>query len=141
MFDNFQFVKLEKSEVAEKKMDLKLRAKQLKTDVPALFLALKDKDTPIPAKVFAGITVAYALSPIDLIPDFIPVLGYLDDVLLLPFLVALTIKLIPRDILEEKRRQSEDLWKDGKPKKWYYAIPIVLIWLLIAVLLIKAVIN
>ena len=122
-------------------MDLKLRAKQLKNDVPALFLALKDKDTPILAKVFAGITVAYALSPIDLIPDFIPVLGYLDDVLLLPFLVALTIKLIPREILEEKRRQSEDLWKDGKPKKWYYAIPIVLVWLLIAVLLIKAVIN
>ena len=122
-------------------MDLKLRAKQLKNDVPALFLALKDKDTPILAKVFAGITVAYALSPIDLIPDFIPVLGYLDDVLLLPFLVALTIKLIPREILEEKRRQSEDLWKDGKPKKWYYAIPIVLIWLVIVVLLIKAVIN
>ena len=122
-------------------MDLKLRAKQLKNDVPALFLALKDKDTPVLAKVFAGITVAYALSPIDLIPDFIPVLGYLDDVLLLPFLVALTIKLIPREILEENRRQSEDLWKDGKPKKWYYAIPIVLIWLVIVVLLIKAVIN
>ena len=122
-------------------MDLKLRAKQLKADIPALFLALKDKDTPIPAKIFAGITVAYALSPIDLIPDFIPILGYLDDVLLLPFLVALTIKLIPREILEEKRRQAEELWKDGKPKKWYYAIPVALIWLVIVGLLIKAVIN
>ena len=122
-------------------MDLKLRAKQLKADIPALFVALKDKDTPILAKIFAGITVAYALSPIDLIPDFIPILGYLDDVLLLPFLVALTIKLIPREILEEKRRQAEELWKDGKPKRWYYAIPVVLIWLIIVVLLIKAVIN
>lgn len=122
-------------------MDLKLKAKQLKADIPALFLALKDKDAPILAKVFAGITVAYALSPIDLIPDFIPVLGYLDDVLLLPFLVALTIKLIPKEILEEKRRQAEELWKDGKPKKWYYAIPIILIWLIIVVLIIKAVMN
>lgn len=122
-------------------MDLKLKAKQLKADIPALFLALKDKDTPIFAKVFAGITVVYALSPIDLIPDFIPILGYLDDVLLLPFLVALTIKLIPREILEEKRRQGEELWKDGNPKRWYYAIPVVLIWLIIVVLLIKAVIN
>ena len=74
-------------------MDLKVRAKKLKTDIPALFLALKDDNTPIIAKIFAGITVAYALSPVDLVPDFIPVLGYLDVVFLLPMLVALTIKL------------------------------------------------
>ena len=74
-------------------MDLKVRAKKLNTDIPALFLALKDDNTPIIAKIFAGITVAYALSPVDLVPDFIPVLGYLDDVILLPMLVALTIKL------------------------------------------------
>ena len=74
-------------------MDLKVRAKKLKTDIPALFLALKDDNTPIIAKIFAGNTVAYALSPVDLVPDFIPVLGYLDDVILLPMLVALTIKL------------------------------------------------
>ena len=74
-------------------MDLKVRAKKLKTDIPALFLALKDDNTPIIAKIFAGITVAYALSPVDLVPDFIPVLGYLNDVILLPMLVALTIKL------------------------------------------------
>lgn len=59
-------------------MDLKARAKKLKIDIPAIFLALKDKDTPFMAKLFAGITVAYALSPVDLVPDFIPVLGYLD---------------------------------------------------------------
>lgn len=121
-------------------MDLKARAKQLKTDIPALFLSLKDKKTPILAKVFAGITVAYALSPIDLVPDFIPVLGYLDDVILLPMLVALTIKFIPYEVIEEKREQSKGMWQDGKPKKWYYAIPIVLIWTLIIVLILKVVV-
>ena len=87
-------------------MDLKTRAKQLKADIPALFLALKDKDTPILVKVLAFITVAYAFSPIDLIPDFVPILGYLDDVLLLPLLVALTIKFIPKEIFEEKRKEA-----------------------------------
>lgn len=121
-------------------MDLKARAKKLKTDIPTLFLALKDKDTPILAKVFAGITVAYALSPIDLVPDFIPVLGYLDDVILLPLLVTLTIKFIPKDVLESNRKQAEGMWCEGKPKKWYYAIPIVLIWVLLIVLIFKAIV-
>ena len=118
-------------------MDLTQRVKKLKTDIPAIFLALKDNETPILAKIFAGITVAYALSPIDLVPDFIPVLGYLDDVILLPMLVALTIKFIPEDVLERNRRQSEGMWNEGKPKKWYYAIPITLTWLVIIVLLLK----
>ena len=121
-------------------MDLKARARQLKMDIPALFLALKDKDTPILAKIFAGITVAYALSPIDLVPDFIPVLGYLDDVILLPILVALTIRFVPKDVLERNRKKAEGMWKDGKPKKWYYAIPVVLVWILIIALILKAII-
>ena len=109
----------------------------LKTDIPALFLAMNDDDTPIIAKVFAGLTVAYALSPIDLVPDFIPVLGYLDDIILLPMLVALTIRFIPHDVLERNRKQTEGMWQDGKPKKWYYAIPIVIIWFIIICLIIK----
>ena len=121
-------------------MKLKERARKLKTDIPALFLALKDRETPVLAKVFAGITVAYALSPVDLIPDFIPVLGYLDDVILLPTLIVITVKLIPAPVLERCRAQSEEMWKDGKPKKWVYAIPIVLIWLVIIALLLKAII-
>ena len=120
-------------------MNLKERAKKLKTDIPAIFLALKDKETPIIAKIFAGITVAYALSPIDLIPDFIPVLGYLDDVILLPAFVTLTIKFIPNDILEKNRELSEGMWENGKPKKWYYAIPIVLIWILIVIWILKCI--
>ena len=122
-------------------MDLKARAKKLKTDIPALFLAIKDNDTPILAKVFAGITVAYALSPIDLVPDFIPVLGYLDDIILLPMLVAFTIKLIPRDVLERNRKQAEGMWQEGKPKKWYCAMPIIVIWLIIIELILKAVLG
>lgn len=120
-------------------MNLKERAKKLKTDIPAIFLALKEKDTPVIVKIFAGITVAYALSPIDLIPDFIPILGYLDDVILLPALVALTVRFIPKDILERSRRLSEGLWENGKPKKWYYAVPVVFIWLLVIGLIVKAV--
>lgn len=120
-------------------MDVKARAKQLKTDIPAIFLALKDKDTSIIAKVFAGLTVAYALSPVDLVPDFIPVLGYLDDIILLPMLVALTIKFIPRDVLERNRKQAEGMWQEGKPKKWYYAIPIVIFWVILIGVIQKAV--
>ncbi|MDD2960378.1 MAG: YkvA family protein [Lachnospiraceae bacterium] len=119
-------------------MDLKKRAGQLKKDIPAVLLALKRKETPVMAKLFAAITVGYALSPIDLIPDFIPVLGYLDDVILLPAFVALTIKFIPDNVFEECRKESENMWADGKPKKWYYAIPIVLLWILILWMIIKA---
>ena len=118
-------------------MRLKERAKQLKTDVPAVFLALKDYKTPWYAKVFAGLTVAYALSPIDLIPDFVPVLGYLDDLILLPLFVALTVKFIPAEVFAQYRKQAEGLWQDGKPKKWYYSIPIILVWVLLIFLVVK----
>ena len=120
-------------------MTLKERARKLKQDVPAVFLALKGRDTPLLAKILAGVTVAYALSPIDLVPDFVPVLGYLDDVLLLPALIALTVKLIPKKVWVRCQAESENMWKDSKPKKWYFAIPIVLIWLLIIWVIIKAI--
>jgi uncharacterized membrane protein YkvA (DUF1232 family) len=118
-------------------MKLKERAKKIKLDIPAIFLSLKDKETPIIAKIFAGITVMYALSPIDLIPDFIPVLGYLDDVILLPALVALTIRFIPKDVMDRNRKLSEGLWENGKPKKWYCAIPVVAIYLWVVWLIIE----
>ena len=120
-------------------MTLKERARKLKQDVPAVFLALKGRDTPLLAKILAGVTVAYALSPIDLIPDFVPVLGYLDDVLLLPALIALTVKQIPNKVWVRCQAESENMWKDSKPKKWYFAIPIVLIWLLIIWMIIKTI--
>ena len=117
-------------------MKLKERAKKLKTDVPAVFLALKRKETPWFAKILAAIVVVYALSPVDLIPDFIPILGYLDDVIILPALIALTVKLIPKSVFAECRAQSEGIWRDGKPKKWYYAIPFVLLWVAVIALII-----
>ena len=122
-------------------MNLKERAKKLKSDIPAVFLALKDSQTPWYAKVMAALTVGYALSPVDLIPDFIPVLGYLDDVILLPTFVALTIRLIPKEVWDRSLEASRNLWEDGKPKRWYYAIPIVIIWLLILALIIKLVLD
>ena len=112
-------------------MKLKEQVKKLKTDIPAIFFALKNDEIPLAVKIFAGITVIYALSPIDLIPDFIPVLGYLDDFIILPALVALTIRLIPRDTMKKARIDSKGMWKDGKPAKWYYSIPIILTWVFV----------
>ena len=122
-------------------MDLKQRAIQLKSDIPALFLSLKDQNTPLIAKLFAALTIAYALSPIDLIPDFIPVLGYLDDLIILPALVALTLHFIPKEIFKKNQELAKNLWSDGKPKKWYYAIPIIFIWLLLVGIILLIVIK
>lgn len=118
-------------------MNLKERAARLKIDIPAIFLCLKSKETPLIPKILAGVTVAYALSPIDLIPDFIPVLGYLDDLIILPAFIALTIHFIPKDLFEHYRREAEGMWADGKPRKWIYALPVIIIWLLLLWLIIK----
>ena len=120
-------------------MTLKERAHSLKRDIPALYLALKSKKTPAAAKILAGLTVALALSPIDLIPDFVPVLGYLDDVLLLPALIALTVRLIPAEILEDCRGRAEGMWQNRKPQKWPFALPVVGVWILVLWLIGKAV--
>lgn len=120
-------------------MSLKEKANQLMTDIPAVYLALKKQVTPLPARLLAGITVIYALSPIDLIPDFIPFFGYLDDIFVLPAMISLTIKLIPEDIMQECRSQAKDMWNDGKPVKWYHAIPVIIVWLLIIRVIVKAV--
>lgn len=91
-------------------MNIKQRTKQLKIDVPAIFIALHKKETPILAKVLALITIIYALSPIDLIPDFIPVLRFLDDIILLPLFISLTIKLIPDDIFILCQQEAQTLY-------------------------------
>ena len=112
------------------------RVQKLKTDIPAVFLALKEKDTPWYAKIIAAAVVVYALSPIDLIPDFIPVLGYLDDIIILPALIALCVKCIPSNVFEDCRIRAQGMWGSGKPEKWYYAIPFVLIWLTVIFLIV-----
>jgi len=118
-------------------VNVKEKVNQLKVDIPAVFLALKHRETPIIAKVLAAIAIVYALSPLDLIPDFIPVIGLLDDVIIVPALISLAIKLIPAEVFGKCREQATDLWIDGKPKKWYYALPIVLVWLLLIVIIVK----
>ena len=118
-------------------VNLKEKAQQVKQNLPVVFLCLKSKDTPLAAKIIAGIAIAYALSPIDLIPDFIPILGYLDELILLPVLIALAIKLIPKETFAKYQKEAENLWAMGKPKKWYFGLPILCIWLL----LIRGLIN
>lgn len=120
-------------------MNLKERANRLKIDIPAIFIAIRKKETPLAAKMIASIAIIYALSPIDLIPDFIPVLGYLDDIVILPGLIALTVRLIPPDLLEECRIHAKEIWVDGTPKKWYFSLPIVAIWIFVIDIIIKVI--
>ena len=117
-----------------------MKKEEIKYYLPAMYLALKHSNTPWLAKIMAGITVGYALSPIDLVPDFVPILGYLDDVIILPLLITITLKLIPQEIINECLEQSKDMWKNGKPKNWKYAIPIVLIYILIILIILKQVV-
>ena len=114
-------------------MNLKQRAKKMKTDIPAIFLSLKSKDTPLAAKIMAGITVGYALSPIDLIPDFIPVIGYLDDIIILPTAIWLTVRLIPQEILTELRNEAS-LRLAQRPLSALAVGTIVTIWFGIALM-------
>ena len=110
---------------------LKTYMKKMKYEVGALYYAYRRPDTPLFAKAVAIIVVGYALSPIDLIPDFIPVLGYLDDVILLPLGIALAVKLIPDNIMRESREEAALSFKKGKYRFWYVAVIIVILWLLI----------
>ena len=115
---------------------LKEKAKSIKKEINALYLAYKSPKTPWYAKVLAAVVVGYALSPIDLIPDFIPVLGYLDDLVIIPLGIKLAIKLIPAEVMEECRKNAEQ-----KSNKNYIAgAVIILIWILIIVLILRKII-
>jgi uncharacterized membrane protein YkvA (DUF1232 family) len=96
-----------------------------------LWFAYRHPDTPILAKLLAVATAAYALSPIDLIPDFVPVLGYLDDIIILPIAIYITVRLIPEPVLVECRKKAEEWFaaQQAKPKSYAGAIAIVVIWL------------
>lgn len=99
--------------------------------IPALLIALKKKETPVIAKIFAAITVVYALSPIDFIPDAIPILGLIDDLIILPILAFIAIKFIPKPLMDICLLEAETLRKDGTVKRWFYAIPIVTVWAIV----------
>jgi uncharacterized membrane protein YkvA (DUF1232 family) len=106
----------------------KAKTRVLTRDVHALYLASKDRRVPWYARVIAIVVVAYAFSPIDLIPDPIPVLGYLDDLILIPLGIALMIKLIPAEVLQDCREKAESAMTAGKPKNWVAGAIIILIW-------------
>lgn len=109
---------------------LKEKAAKLKREISALYYAYLDKDTPILPKVIIILTIGYAMSPIDLIPDFIPIIGYLDDLLLLPVLITLSIKLIPKNILDKSREKAEQ--NPLNPgKNWIAATIFIAIWIII----------
>ncbi len=104
------------------------RAAALKQDVYALYLAARDRRVPWLAKVFIALVVAYALSPIDLIPDFVPILGYLDDLLLIPIGIAVAVKLIPAAILAEHRAEAARVFAERRPRSWVGAALVLLAW-------------
>jgi uncharacterized membrane protein YkvA (DUF1232 family) len=112
---------------------IKAWAKNLKRQIFILYYAYKDDRVPWYAKVFIASVVAYAFSPIDLIPDFIPILGYLDDVILLPLGILLALKMIPKDVLSDCEVKAEKRMKEGKPKNWIAGSIIALIWMVITV--------
>ena len=112
--------------------ELKQRAHRLKAETLALYLAARDPRTPWYAKLLVAGIVAYALSPIDLIPDFVPVLGYLDELILLPMGIALAIRLVPNSVLAECRARAQETIQNGKPVSWVAGSVIVVIWLVLA---------
>ena len=109
-------------------------ARSLKGDVVALWFAARDPRTPWAAKVVAAMVAAYALSPIDLIPDFVPVLGYLDDLLIVPLGVMLAVRLVPPPLMAEFRRRAAEV---DRPTSKVAAMAIVTVWL--ALLIIAAI--
>jgi len=114
--------------------ELKQRARHLKAETFALYLAARDPRTPWYAKLLVATIVAYAFSPIDLIPDFVPVIGYLDDLILIPIGIALAIKLIPHQVLAECRVRANETVQKGKPLSRVAGAVIVIIWLILAAL-------
>jgi uncharacterized membrane protein YkvA (DUF1232 family) len=108
---------------------LRQNAQRLKAETYALYLAYRHPLTPWYAKVFTGLVIAYAFSPIDLIPDFIPILGYLDDLVLVPVGIALAVKMIPAAVMDTCRVQAQKDLAGEKPVNWFVGALIVAVWI------------
>lgn len=111
---------------------IKAWAKSLKRQIFILYFACKDERMPLYAKVYTACVVADAFSPIDLIPDFIPILGYLDDVILIPLAILLALKMIPKNVLCDSEALADQRLKDSKPKNWIVGSMIIMIWIALA---------
>ncbi|QHW35486.1 DUF1232 domain-containing protein (plasmid) [Paenibacillus rhizovicinus] len=121
---------MEKSIALDK---LKHTARSIKQNVYVLYLSYRDPRVPWYAKIVALLVVAYAFSPIDLIPDFIPILGYLDDLIIVPLGISLALKMIPEPVLVDCRAKAEEIKKNGKPKNWFVGALFIGIWLVCAI--------
>jgi uncharacterized membrane protein YkvA (DUF1232 family) len=109
------------------------KARMLKRETYAVYLACRDPRVPWYGRLLAVCVVGYAFSPIDLIPDFVPVLGYLDDLILIPLGIALLLKVIPSEVMAECREKAAISMAGGKPRNWIAAAIIVLIWIGLAI--------
>ena len=107
---------------------IKAWAKNLKRQIFILYFAYRDERVPWYVKLFTACIVAYAFSPIDLIPDFIPILGYLDDVIILPLGIMFALKMIPKDVISDCEVKANEMMKNGKPKNWIVGSLIIFIW-------------
>jgi uncharacterized membrane protein YkvA (DUF1232 family) len=114
----------------------KEKARALKVQTYALYLAYRDPRVPWYAKLFTALIVAYAFSPIDLIPDFIPVLGYLDDLIIIPLAVTLALKMIPKDVMDECRAEAQTRLESGDPEFKIMGFVVIGIWIAVFVLVI-----
>ena len=119
---------------------LLIRSKDLKYNLCAVYYAYKDKRVGLIPKIAIFIGITYALSPIDLIPDFIPILGYLDDLIIVPALLGLAIRLIPKDVYESAKEKAK-----AEPiklkEKWFFAIIFILVWAYLIYKIVDAIIR
>jgi uncharacterized membrane protein YkvA (DUF1232 family) len=107
-------------------------ARRLRLETWALYYAYRNPKTPWYAKAWGAVVVAYAFSPIDLVPDFIPILGYLDDLILVPLGIALAIRLIPKDVYEESRALAARKVEQKKPRSWMAGTMVIATWICVA---------
>jgi uncharacterized membrane protein YkvA (DUF1232 family) len=119
----------------------KRRVRRLKTETYAIYLASKDRRVPWYAKCLIAGVVAHTFSPIDLIPDFIPIPGYLDDLVMAPLGIALAIRMIPEDVLAESREKAQAIGGQDRPTSWVAAAVIIAIWVLVAILAIATIVE
>ncbi|MBP7736346.1 MAG: DUF1232 domain-containing protein [Spirochaetes bacterium] len=117
---------------------LKRKAAALKKELSAIYYAYQHPRTGLAPRLIILFTLGYAMSPVDLVPDFIPVIGYLDDLIIIPLLIALSVRLIPADVMEECRRKAGERPVTLK-KNWKFAAVIILLWIIIILIIARKV--
>lgn len=120
---------------------LKEKAHQLQIEAYALFIAMRDPRVPWYARVFTGLVIAHTFSPIDLIPDFIPVVGYLDDLVITPVGIAIALKMIPEEVMVDARSKASEMMEQGKPVSKAGVMLVIAIWIILIIAILAAIIR